>query len=76
MLRVRRVRVYVDGGALLLPVDRHVLTEAIHGASATRAPSTIATTAPAFAPIAPVTTAFATFAALAATLGATTNDDP
>ena len=74
MLRVRRVRVYVDGGALLLPVDRHVLAEATHGA--TRAPSTIATPAPAFAPIAPATTAFATSAALAATLADTTNDDP
>ena len=35
MLRVRRVRVYVDGGALLLPVDRHVLaaTHASTGAT-------------------------------------------
>ena len=75
MLRVRRVRAHIDGGALLLPVDRHVLAEATHGTSATQAP-TIATTAPAFAPIAPATSAFATSAALAATLAATTNDDP
>ena len=59
MLRVRRVRVYIDGGALLLPVDRHVLattsasTRATDAAAAsgkpTRVPAIPITAASAFA---------------------------
>ena len=54
MLRVRRLRVHLDGGALLLPVDRHVL--AAHCASTRATDATVAggkpIRVPAFPPLA------------------------